>query len=256
MPRLLTQLKSARQLDLDLVTTLFNCVLDVVFFAKDADGRYLAVNHTLVERCGLHNARQLVGRTAREAFRPPFGDRYAEQDQRVISSGQPLLGCLEMHLYPTRDPGWCVTNKLPLLDPHDRVVGLIGVSQDLRVPDYDGPEFAQLAEAVHFAESSLTQPPSLQELAARARLSTYQLDRRIRRVFGMSTGQWLIKMRIDAAERRLRDSNQPIVDIALESGYADQSAFARQFRRSTGLTPREYRQMMTSDASTPNNERS
>lgn len=72
-------------------------------------------------------------------------------------------------------------------------------------------------------------------------MSRFQLDSRMRRVFGLTTGQWLIKLRIDAARRQLEATDQPIAAIALNVGYADQSAFTRQFRRATGLTPRDYR---------------
>ena len=238
-------LDAVSRLDLDVVAGLFDCLRDVVFFVKNGEGRYLAVNRTLVERCGLQNPRQLIGRIARDVFREPFGDRFTEQDLAVVATGEPLVDCLELHLYPTRDPGWCVTNKLPLRDAHGRITGLIGVSQDLRVPDYDAPEFEQLAAAVRYAETHLSQRLSPGDLATRAGMSPYQLDRRIRRVFGMSTGQWLIKLRMDTAERLLRESNRSIVEVALETGYADQSAFARQFKTSTGLTPRDYRRTAT-----------
>ena len=241
MPSHLLNTLSQAPLDLAVIESLFDCLPDVVFFVKDAAGRYLSVNRALVERCGLRNARELIGKTTTEVFRPPFGARYAAQDAAVIATGQPLTDCLELHMYPSRDPGWCVTNKLSLKDAQHRVTGLIGVSQDLRIPDYASTEFAHVADAVEFAESHLADPLSLRELAERAKMSPWQLDRRIRRVFGMSTGQWLIKLRMDAAERRLRETDDPIAEVALDAGYADQSAFSRQFRRTTGLTPREYR---------------
>jgi AraC-like DNA-binding protein len=42
----------------------------------------------------------------------------------------------------------------------------------------------------------------------------------------------------------LTETDKPIVNIALESGYYDQSAFTRQFRLNTGLTPLQFRAMM------------
>jgi transcriptional regulator GlxA family with amidase domain len=50
-----------------------------------------------------------------------------------------------------------------------------------------------------------------------------------------------LKLRVDLAERHLRQTDRSIAAIALETGYSDQSAFTRQFRRATGLSPREYR---------------
>lgn len=74
-------------------------------------------------------------------------------------------------------------------------------------------------------------------------MSVYQLDRRMQRVFGLTTGQWVLKTRISHASRLLIETGMPVADVALEAGYADQSAFTRQFRRSTGLSPTEHRQL-------------
>ncbi len=62
-------------------------------------------------------------------------------------------------------------------------------------------------------------------------MSRFQLDRRMRSVFGLVTGQWLVKIRLDAAQRLLKDAEIPISTIALRVGYSDQSAFTRQFRQ-------------------------
>ena len=47
--------------------------------------------------------------------------------------------------------------------------------------------------------------------------------------------------RIDAAARLLLESDRTVADIAVECGYCDHSAFTRQFRSATSLTPTEYR---------------
>ena len=67
------------------------------------------------------------------------------------------------------------------------------------------------------------------------------LIRRVRQIFRLTTGQMLLKLRIDAAAEQLRDNDRPVAQIALACGYSDQSAFTRQFRRTIGLTPLEYR---------------
>ena len=74
-------------------------------------------------------------------------------------------------------------------------------------------------------------------------MSVYQLDRRMRRVFGLTTGQWVLQTRISHARDRLIDTDLPIAAIALEAGYSDQSSFTRQFRRSTGLSPSGFRRL-------------
>ncbi|QDT26461.1 Regulatory protein SoxS [Gimesia panareensis] len=220
---------------------LFDHLPDIVYFIKDAQGAYLVVNSTLQQRCGLQHKSQLLGRTPCEVFRAPLGNRFQEQDQRVLATGKPLLSQLELHVYPSRAVGWCLTTKLPLTNQDGEIVGLVGVSQDLQLPDYETDEYQHVATAIQYAEEHLSEPPSIPELAAQARMSRYQFDRRIRRVFGLNASQWLLKLRIDQAQQQLHETDDPISAIAVDVGYADQSAFTRQFRRTTGMTPQDYR---------------
>jgi AraC-like DNA-binding protein len=90
--------------------------------------------------------------------------------------------------------------------------------------------------------SESTGPFGVAEMAQRVGLSSYQLNTRIKNLLGITTRQLLTKTRIDIASRLLRTTELPIGDVAQQSGYFDQSAFTRQFRQSTGLTPRQYRE--------------
>jgi len=220
---------------------LFDQLSDVVYFLKDAHGAYMVVNSTLVARCQARDKRALLGRRASEVLRPPLGQQFEEQDRHVLRTGRPLISQLELHIHPDGQTGWCLTTKLPLRDRAGAIVGLVGVSQDLRLPQREGREYEQVARAVKYAESRLAERPSVTELAAVAKMSVYQLDRRMRGVFGLSTGQWLAKLRIDAARQLLRGTSDAISAVALAAGYSDQSAFTRHFRKATGLTPTEYR---------------
>ncbi|EMI46762.1 AraC family transcriptional regulator [Rhodopirellula sp. SWK7] len=224
---------------------LFDHLTDSVFFIKNASGEYLVVNETLVQRSGVRDKGDVIGRTAEQLLQPPLGQRYTDQDQRVIETGRPLLAQLELHLYSSGIVGWCITTKLPLKNSSGKVVGLVGISQDLRLPNYETDEYSHIAAALEHAEKNLSSPPSVEKLASIAKMSRYQLDRRMRHIFGITTGQWLMKARIDLAENLLAETSHSIATIALESGYADQSAFTRQFRRATGLSPREYRAVRT-----------
>ena len=74
-----------------------------------------------------------------------------------------------------------------------------------------------------------------------AGLSVYQFDQRIRSLFHLTAGQYLVKVRIDAACKQLAKSKEAIAQIALGCGYSDQSAFSRQFKQAVGISPLEYR---------------
>lgn len=220
---------------------LFDALPDVVFFIKNSRGEYVVVNRTLVERCGLRDKRELLGRRADEAFPAPLGANFSAQDERVIRSGEAILNQLELHFYPTGGRGWCVTNKLPLRDRSGAVVGVAGVSRDLQTANERSEDYTHVAEALRQIQSHYDQPLKVKELARKAGLSEYQFEQRIRKIFQITPGQLIQKVRMDAAERQLCKTNKSIATIAHESGYSDQSAFTRQFRQTTGFSPLEYR---------------
>ncbi|MEM8961996.1 MAG: helix-turn-helix domain-containing protein [Acidobacteriota bacterium] len=222
---------------------LFDQIPETVFFIKNAAGQYLCVNDTLVMRCGLRSKAELLGRIPSEIFGEELGRSYEAQDREVLRSGRRLIGKLELHVYQPRGMGWCLTHKLPLQGRHGEVVGLVGVSRDLVAPDTKAWDFGQIEATLTEAQARLDTPPSVQDMAVSASLSVYQLDRRMKRLFGLSTGQWLLKTRIEHACRELVETELSIAQIALNCGYADQSAFTRQFRRTTGYTPSEFRKL-------------
>lgn len=217
---------------------LFDTQSDLVFFIKNERGEYVLVNQTLAKRCGVPNKSELIGKTARDVFPDSLGRNYFEQDMSLIQSGEPLLNELELHAYPTGDSGWCLTTKFPLFGTGSRCVGLVGISRDLHAPTDD---YRDVAAALKEALTRLDSPLKVEDIAQWAGLSTFQLDHRIREVFHVSTSQLLLKFRMDLATQRLRDTSLPIAQIAFQCGYADQSAFTRQFHRTIGLTPNEYR---------------
>mgnify|MGYP001117186623 CR=1 FL=1 len=69
-----------------------------------------------------------------------------------------------------------------------------------------------------------------------------QLERHCKRVFQLTPRQMIHKSRLEEGSRLLRDTDLPITEIALRCGYTDHSAFSRQFRALTSLSPSQYRE--------------
>jgi AraC-like DNA-binding protein len=224
--------------------TLFDSLADTIFFVKNAKGQYAAVNLTLVQRTGRRRKDELIGLTADEVFRGELGRRIAEQDLAILKTARSLKGELELHLYPGGEEGWCLTWKEPLLDRGGAVAGLVGLSRDVS-PAQTSPAGAKaLSAALHDAQRRPDAALKVADLAARAGLSVFQLDQRIRAMFGLSAGQYLVRLRIEHAIERLRRSADDLSQIALDCGYADQTAFARQFRKIVGVPPGQYRKLL------------
>ena len=229
------------------VDRLFDGVPDIVFFVKDARGRYMAVNDTLAGRCGLSNKGEAIGRTAEELFPPPLGDAFAQQDRDILRGGSGIRDHLELHLYPGGRRGWCLTFKEPIPGKNGGVAGICGISRDLHAPGADDGDFAAMSAATDHIQRHFDEALRLPALAEMAGLSVYQFDQRIRALFHVTAGQYLVKVRIDAACKRLTGSDEPIVRIALSCGYSDQSAFSRQFKQVVGISPLAYRRKFADD---------
>ncbi len=221
---------------------LFDALPDVVFFVKDEQCRYVVVNQTLAQRCGQKHKAALIGRTPAEVFAHPFGQSYLAQDRAVLAGGAELDEQLELHLYPNRDPGWCLTRKKALRDSHGRIVGLTGVSRDLAMADKKNPAYRKVAAAVSLIHEEYGRALTLAELAATAHMSVAQIERYFLRIFHLTPRQMIIQTRVDAASRLLKGDTS-VADIAQACGYGDHSAFTRQFKATTGVTPSQYRQL-------------
>ncbi len=223
------------------VAELFDGVPDIVFFVKDRAGRYLAVNETLVARCQLSCKEEALGRTARDIFPGELGESFAAQDAEIVALGRGLRDRLELHFYPGGRRGWCLSHKEPVRDARGRAIGLCGISRDLQMPGERECDLSALSAALEHIRQNLDQPLRLPELARIAGLSVYQFDQRIRALFQLTAGQYLVKLRIDAACAALAAGDAPIAEIALDCGYSDQSSFSRQFKQAVGFSPLAFR---------------
>ncbi|MDB6051699.1 MAG: AraC family transcriptional regulator [Pseudomonas sp.] len=245
-PMRLDQLPSSPDLasltaSLQQIAPLFDVMPGVVFFIKDVQARYVLANQTLVQRCGLKNKSELLGRTAEEVFPSSLGPFYTEQDVQVLSDGVPLDDQLELHLYPGRHPGWCLTYKLAVRDTQGEIIGMAGISHDLQAAQSSHPAYEKLAAVDAHIRGHYDRPISLADLTAIAEMSVAQLERQCKRVFQLTPRQLIHKARLGAASQLLT-GELPITEIALRCGYTDHSAFSRQFKALTGLSPSQYRQ--------------
>jgi PAS domain S-box-containing protein len=222
-----------------MLEELFDHLPETAFFLKDTTGRYVVVNQSLVERCGLRFKRELVGRHVRDIFPAPLGERYAAQDASVLRTGRPIVDRLELHWYARRRADWCLTTKLPIRDAKGRITGLIGISRDIRAPGDRSKIPPSLLGTLDELEQNLDITPA--GLAQTAGLSSVRFARLIRRIFRLTPSQLITQTRLAAASQMLKQPESSIVEIAHACGFSDHSAFTRAFRAATGLTPSQYR---------------
>lgn len=222
---------------------LFDAIPDVVFFLKDETGRYVVVNRTLADRCAGGDKTCLLGRRPEDVFPPALAASYAKQDESVLKTGRMVDGALELHLYPGGVTGWCLTTKLALRNENGCITGVAGISRDLNAPGEKAGGYAELATVLEHMRAHFDETLRIEDLAMMAGFSVYQFEQRVRRLFQMSPLQLLHKLRLDESTRLLRETEMTLGEIALQTGWCDQSAFTRNFTRYTGTSPGRFRTM-------------
>jgi AraC family transcriptional regulator len=89
---------------------------------------------------------------------------------------------------------------------------------------------------------------SLEALAGRAGWSPFHLHRQFRQLVGETPKAYTQRLRLDRAAARLATSDDRVVDIALECGFASHEVFSRAFRRRFGHSPERHRRMARATA--------
>lgn len=108
-------------------------------------------------------------------------------------------------------------------------------------PDPARRDQRRIAAALHRIEHNTDAPLSIADLAHGAAMSPYHFLRVFGRVVGMTPHQFILRTRLRNAAVQLRRSTRPVLDIALDAGFADLSTFNRRFRATLGMTPSAYR---------------
>jgi AraC family transcriptional regulator len=101
----------------------------------------------------------------------------------------------------------------------------------------------QVRRAQEFIDANLDGDPSVAQLASECGLSRSYFTRAFKQAMGMPPHQWLTKRRLEGAKQLMQETRLELVEIAIASGFADQSHFTRVFSRSEGLSPGAWRRI-------------
>ena len=129
------------------------------------------------------------------------------------------------------------------LDPEALIYDLCAsVADEPRAPSHSAPP-RWLARARTRLLEDATESLRVRELAREAGVHPVSLARAFRRHYGMTVGAALRRRRVALAASRLEGSEEPLSDVALETGFADQSHLCRIFKATTGVTPLGFRRL-------------
>lgn len=110
------------------------------------------------------------------------------------------------------------------------------------LPTYEGglPQ-RQLLQVLDYIDAHLGQEITLADLAALIGMSQFHFGRLFKQSLGLSPYQYLLQQRVERAKQLLKQTDKPVVEIALDCGFNSHSHLGRKFRQLTGITPKAYR---------------
>ncbi|MCC9600208.1 AraC family transcriptional regulator [Stieleria sp. JC731] len=228
------------------IRSIFDYLPGIYFFVKDRQRRLVTASAMILERLGMDNEADFIGKIDEEVYPKQLAAAYRADDEWVFQSAKPLVNRLEVWLDEDRRPDWCVTTKLPLFGKplSDQqpapVVGLMGISRR----DLDREVLRPVNEAtqaVDYLRTRLDRIVSAEELAKGIGTSVRTLNRKINETFGIPPYELMLRMRIQSAAESLLRSDEEICRIAVDHGFCDQSTFTQHFRKRMGMTPRQFR---------------
>lgn len=128
----------------------------------------------------------------------------------------------------------------------DEVLVLLAILQTSRERQEDECYFLapwQKKRIKSYIEEHLEEPIRIEALAGQTRLSASYFYRAFRGTFGVAPHAFIMRHRIDRAMELLSKGDDPIAQIALACGFADQAHFSRVFSRRAGLPPGAWRRL-------------
>ena len=212
---------------------------DICMNMKDIKGRIMALNRRNCEVCNIIQESDALGLVSTDLFHPSKAKVYMDLDAEA-RSGRTIIG----RITPTPaddSPNFLISNLYPLRDNAGEIIGTLHVyrlSQEIGGEKKRYPRLKSVAEHItaHYSEKL-----KIRDLAKLAGLSESIFKRNFANIFGMPPGAFIQITRINAARKLLETTDKLLSDIAIETGFFDQSHMTRAFKKERGISPSEYR---------------
>ena len=101
-----------------------------------------------------------------------------------------------------------------------------------------------LKRAEEFIRAHFAETLTLNQVATEIKRHPVHMVREFRRFYGCTIGEYVRRLRLQSACGRLSRTDEPLVMIALSCGFASQAHFSTFFKRATGMSPSQYRDLL------------
>ena len=96
-------------------------------------------------------------------------------------------------------------------------------------------------EMVSYIQQNFMEKISLKEFSEQFHLSEKYISRYFKEHFHITLSQYITHLRLEHAKQLLQDTDIPVTEIAMQSGYQNVSYFIRSFKKTYGVSPLKYR---------------
>lgn len=221
---------------------LFDALPDVHLFVKDRQSRFTRANAAWLQLHGCRSETEAIGKSDFDFHPPALASQYVAEDARVMESREPLVDQAWLVGDHQGTPQWFLCTKLPLFASDGSVAGIAGILRPFDQAGNAPAEYKRLTPVIEHVAQNYGRRIAVADLARLAGLSASQLQREFRRLFGISVADYVARIRLVTACRRLRDSDGAIGQVARDCGFHDQAHFTKAFKTYAGQTPRQYRE--------------
>ncbi|MBT8038529.1 MAG: AraC family transcriptional regulator [Verrucomicrobiae bacterium] len=220
---------------------LFEHIEGFLYFVKDTQFRFVALNQRLVDQLGCQHAQEAIGKTDYDFFPPSMADAYAKDDRAILETGRPLLNKVELVPRSGGFVDWSTTTKIPLKSPDGSIKAIAGATRPFASGTSGIDIDRELGPALKEMKRNFAGLIKIPQLAQQAGLSLSAFERKFKKVFHMTPRAYIRHLRVHEACYLLSHSSHQLVEIAAQCGYSDQSHLSREFSRIMKKTPLTYR---------------
>jgi PAS domain S-box-containing protein len=220
---------------------LFDFVPDTYFYAKNVCGQFVMVNQALATMMGVGALEEMIGKTDHDFNRQDLADQYVAEDRTVMQTRKPVIHQPWLVADHQGTLKWFLSSKIPLFNKASKVIGIAGTMRDVEKAGKLLTPYREMEPAVTYLLTRYEEKIDFRKVADLVPLSLSQFDRRIKRLFQLTPQQFLLRVRLSAACQMLTSTDLSVSQIALCTGFYDQSYCTKHFRRQMGMTPTAYR---------------
>jgi AraC family transcriptional regulator len=116
----------------------------------------------------------------------------------------------------------------------------MGTAKETRAPSAAVPR-PRLKRVLDRMQADLSRDLDLHSLAKESGYSRSHFLRMFRETMGVTPHQYLLRLRLQQAQRMIKERSSTLVDIAFTCGFSSHTHMSRMFRQAIGITPSEYR---------------